>query len=556
VAQVFAEQLNQADRTLEAAGELALCVGSGISRRRLPFLEELIAAALRKLPDNADAQAAFEALSSQQVFSLRLGKLGIVVSDPCKLDEFRALDNATQEGLCKALVQTYGDAFRALETVYPSKQSLLEAIDIERFQTAEPDVPHFFISYLIIEGKISRILTTNWDLLIEKALQQSTLLAFGQGISRAIDEPSWVDRNNGPKAILAKVHGCATQYPLNCNCIVITTSEIQAATAAGWRQDAVHDFLSGPALFCGYSGSDYTLMVPARVVAGLRAQLALPAAQYFVAEDKDLADGARVLNGNDPNRHLRMYAPDMFTSLYFAFLRRRFKQAIETAKQQTQPERAFPKWTDRDWNECLVRVNDLLEVDLPTVLDRAIGLPGARDYDDSVAKIPIRLSGLRQMFLEGRVPQPNSYKPLLFDPIKDIVLLIVLAALVDLGKRRGFSISICQSLAGVTLKETTGAERTICLVHGTYPQSVVPMVKAYLADIESTLGALPTFEVVVIPCFQYLVATDNLLSPGPILSKSLPGAYLATRRFLAPEVLFDSTNFGDLVSVLEMELGV
>ena len=254
--QEFKEQLSQADRALEATGQLALCVGSGISRGRLPLLEELIAAAFRNLPDSAPAMATFKALSENQVFHLRLGDKGITVGNPCSLDDFRKLEERTQIELCRPLVQFYGDVFRDLEIAYLSKQNLLEAIDIERFKTAEPAAPHFFIAYLMIEGRISKVLTTNWDVLIEKAIERSTLLPFAQFLTRALDEPTWVDRNNGPTPILAKVHGCATQFPTNCGYIVITTPELQDAAAAGWRQSAVQDFLSGRALFCGYSGSD------------------------------------------------------------------------------------------------------------------------------------------------------------------------------------------------------------------------------------------------------------------------------------------------------------
>lgn len=552
----FREQLDSADHVLDGSGHLALCLGSGVSRGKLPLLAALIAAAIRDLPENDVAGSLFECLSLAQVFHLRLQEKGIIVNDPCTLHNFRELEESVQIELCQSLVQTYGDVFQELQNVYGSKQLVLEAIDIERFKNVDPDVSHFFIAYLVIEGRISRILTTNWDVLVEKALNTSTLRPTEQSLSVALDHPTWLNRLNGPVSILAKVHGCATQFPLSCEHIVITTSDLQTATAPGWRQEAVRELLSGRVLFCGYSGSDYTLMVPARVIEELRRSNCLPSAEYFVAEDKDLSLGARQLIGDHPNRHLRMYADDMFTSLYFAFLRKRFKQAIDTAQQQTQPERAFPNWNDDAWTDALQRLRHLIEFDFPSLLDSTIGLPGARPYDEGVGMIPVRLSELRQMFLEGRVQHSKSYQPFHFDPIRDVVLLTLLAALLDMGAASGVSFSLSVGLAGLTLTENAGAVRTICLVYGTYSPSVVPMVNGYLSDVEAALGTLPTFEVLIIPCAQYKVGTVSAFAPTPISSRSLPGGTVAKRTFVNPDVLFDSVDFGDLVWKLRTVLAV
>ena len=224
----------------------------------------------------------------------------------------------------------------------------------------------------------------------------------------------------------------------------------------------------------------------------------------------------------------------MFTSLYFAFLRKRFKQAIDTAQQQTQPERAFPNWNDDAWTDALQRLRHLIEFDFPSLLDSTIGLPGARPYDEGVGMIPVRLSELRQMFLEGRVQHSKSYQPFHFDPIRDVVLLTLLAALLDMGAASGVSFSLSVGLAGLTLTENAGAVRTICLVYGTYSPSVVPMVNGYLSDVEAALGTLPTFEVLIIPCAQYKVGTVSAFAPTPISSRSLPGGTVAKRTFVNP----------------------
>ena len=75
-----------------------------------------------------------------------------------------------------------------------------------------------------------------------------------------------------------------------------------------------------------------------------------------------------------------MYANDMFSSLYFAFVRKRFLNALETAAQQNQPERAFQRWTDAEWVLVLARLRHFLLDELPSYLESAIGSPGHRDY--------------------------------------------------------------------------------------------------------------------------------------------------------------------------------
>jgi hypothetical protein len=309
-------------------------------------------------------------------------------------------------------------------------------------------------------------------------------------------------------------------------------------------------------LFCGYSGSDYTLMVPAQAIAELRRHAALQGAEYFVAEDADLPSGARELTGGSADRHLRMYANDMFASLYFAFIKKRFENAISTGEQQTQPERAFSNWNDMAWREALDRVHVLLSDNLPAFLDATIGPPSSRAYGDFVSALPVDIAHLRQLFLAGKIPQRGIYLPLRFDPVKDIVLLIVMAALVDVAQAANLSLSVESTFAGITITEAGGIKRKVMLVHGTYAKSVEPMVREYINDIESLDGQFPTFEVIVVPCNQYAVGQDSTFAPAPVLSKRLPGTYLAKRTFINPDEVFGTNDFADLVLVLGAKLEV
>jgi hypothetical protein len=556
VSHPFAEQMQFVDRILGDGVQFALCVGSGISRRRLPMLAELIAAALNNLPATPESADTFARYSRVHVFALRLADAGIRVNDPCELNDFRGIGRQRQSELCEPLVATYGDIFRDLLPLYGSKENLLRAIDFDIFVNAEPDVAHSFIAYLIVEGRITRVLTTNWDRLIEKAVQYATSRDWVETTRIVLDDPTWLDRLVGPPAIIAKVHGCASQYPLSVDQIVITTADLHAAAAPGWRHDAVRELLSGRVLFCGYSGSDYTLMVPAVVIGALRQNAALQGAEYFIADETQLSAGARQLNGDVADRHLPMYANDTFASLYFSFLRKRFGQAIETANQQTRPERAFTQWTDAVWQAVLLRLRNLLNNELPEWLDSLIGDPHVRKYEDSIATIPIHLSVLRQLFLEGQVRNRSIYEPFRFDPVKDIVLLILIAAFVDLCQSSSLAVKIDSSFSGLTIFETTGATRSICFVYGTYVSSVERVINLYLDSVEDRDGQLPHFEVIVVPCSHYQLGGAPAQPPRPVLAKRMPGMHIAKRRFIDPERVFECRDYDELINNLRDDLGV
>jgi len=82
------------------------------------------------------------------------------------------------------------------------------------------------------------------------------------------------------------------------------------------------------------------------------------------------------------------------------------------------------------------------------------------------------------------------------------------------------------------------------------------MVNEYVAEIENVDGRFPTFEVIVIPCSEYNIGRYRAFAPAPVLSKRLPGTYSAKRKFVKPDELFATNDFGDLVSYLRRQLGV
>ena len=549
----FRQQVQLVGPLLDAE-RLAICVGSGVSRNKLPLLNTLIAIAFRNVPLNDESRGAFRASSQLHAFHARLTAIGIPSSDPCTLEEFRGFDHAVQADLCKALTINYGDVFASLEHVVGTKSALLDCIEFDRFAATEPDTAHFYIGYMILEGVFHRILTTNWDLLIESAVGASTPSPVNSVLGRLVDVATWLDRNHGPYGLLAKVHGCATQYPGHCDEIILTTNELQLATAGGWRRDAVNEFLAGTVLFSGYSASDYTLMVPLQVLAQLRAQHHLDNSHFYIAQVDDLSPGGRSLIQDNDSQHIRLWANDTFCSLYFAYIYRRLQLAIATAVQQPRLERAFPAWDDTTWANVVERLRVLLADDLGIFLDTVIGEPNARIYGERARDLPIGLSALRAIFLTGKVANRGKYHNLQFDPNKDLVLLILLAALVDLTRSTpGCCFSFESTYAGLTILEDTGSKRKLCFLYGTYQTAAYHSISTYLNEIEDVDGHLPEFEIAIVPCSRYDVPDDDF-PPLPILGKALPGVSKAQRRFVDPAAVFQTNSYNALITTLREEL--
>ena len=538
---------------LVGAPRLTICVGSGISYRRLPLLHALLALAFRNIPLNAEARDAFLAYSRQYGFCALLAAEGIVTVNPCSLDEFRSQTNEHQARLCETLTSNYGEVFAALQAVSGSKRLLLDHLEFQQFDISNSDAAHFYIGFLILEGVVERLLTTNWDHLVESALESSINQPINTVLDIIRDEPSWLNRNGGAPAAIAKVHGCSTQYPGRCEEIILTAAELQLATHNGWHQNAVNEFLTGTVLFSGYSASDYTVMVPLRVLAALRANHALDVSHFFIAQDSDLNPAGRDLTNNDPSRHIRLWANDTFASLYFAYLRQRLQNAITTAEQQRRPERAFPVWDEPSWQALITRLRTLTTEDLGAFLDAFIGPPASRSYDERAASLPIEISAIRAIFLTGRLEARGKYQNLHFDANKDIVLLILVAALVDLCRPANAHISLETSYAGITISEDNGSRRKFLFLYGIYPNAAYPALSTYLIDVEDTDGQFPEFEVAVIPCSRYDIP-DDAYPVTPILAKPLPGGKRARRRFVDPKTVFETQGYDDLIVKLRTTL--
>src|SRR6478609_11690612 len=121
------------------APRLTICIGSGVSHRKLPLLQGLIASAFQNVPLTNEARQTFLVYSQLHAFHLRLTALGIATLDPCTLDHFRLQTSAVRAQLCEPLVPNYGEVFAALEAISGNKRALLDHLDFQQFDSSDAD---------------------------------------------------------------------------------------------------------------------------------------------------------------------------------------------------------------------------------------------------------------------------------------------------------------------------------------------------------------------------------------------------------------------------------
>ena len=172
----FDEQLRLVTSALgpyfDGQQHITVCVGSGASRGSMPMLETLISRTFFNLPVDEGSCQLFLKYSRSKFFAESLVRRRLSSSNPTTFDEFRALQPEVRDYVCKPICETYGDFFRDIQDFVGSKDRLLDLIEFNEFRRGEPNPSHYYMAYLILEGKLQKIVTTNWDLLIEATLNE------------------------------------------------------------------------------------------------------------------------------------------------------------------------------------------------------------------------------------------------------------------------------------------------------------------------------------------------------------------------------------------------
>jgi len=559
MSEAFAAQLEALDPPLRGfyAGttRMTLCVSSGISFGRMPSLTDLISTAIAALPHEERSEQLFSRYRDEFHFVPAIRESGGACPEHLTLDEFRDLPEDSKRSACKQMSLVYGDVFQELIESFGDKRNLLTALDFQRFQHGAPDAAHYYLAFLYIEERINRVVSLNWDCLIEKAVR---LVGRSTALQIILDEASWIRRNEAPVGKLVKIHGCATQYPDQCQHIVLTSADVDRVTATEWVREMAHDFLNGLVIFCGYSARDSSVNVSVRSIEEMRRRAEVVPANYYVSQEDPIRTRAfDTLIHNDATHHIHLNANDLFCSVYFGWLRARLREVVTSAQSRTRIERPF-RWSDSDWDVAVGRINQLVEVELSRMLDRVIGVPTARRWDDSSFNLPIHLSALRTLFLDGKVEERDSYHNLRFgDVTRDVVLLVILATLLDIVSDAEYlHLELSRGYCGLTLTDSrTGATRQIIFYRGPYVHTAYGILMAYLTEIDAAVEGGIAPEIVVIPCEGYEVG-DNAesLAPASVTDKQLQGSQKAITTFIEPDRILRAQNLGELKTALQDSL--
>lgn len=143
-----------------------------------------------------------------------------------------------------------------------SRGSSIDSL-LKLFRKGMPNTNHFLIAKLTKYGYIRKICTTNFDLLIERALESEGLSKDNEFKVRSLENE--FENNNsrlGKDITLYKVHGSAD----NLSSVVVTLRRIAARSNSVARQHVIADIFSEGAhshvLVLGYSCSDVFDLIP------------------------------------------------------------------------------------------------------------------------------------------------------------------------------------------------------------------------------------------------------------------------------------------------------
>ncbi|MFF2274566.1 SIR2 family protein [Agromyces sp. NPDC058126] len=200
-------RLNGFERAF-ARGEYALWLGAGISRGRMPDVRELLVKVLEFLRSRVDLENPDCEFRKVIDHALALADVhdsdGIVVDLERRVDDWEGVDT-----LLRRLGRQYSTLLDYRIPGEPEDFLVWTAVDVSATYSdpaVGPDLEHFAVAALVIEGTIAGLISANWDGLIERA--HSELLGGSTGGLSVLVDSDDFRAHNGQPAIL-KFHGCA-----------------------------------------------------------------------------------------------------------------------------------------------------------------------------------------------------------------------------------------------------------------------------------------------------------------------------------------------------------
>lgn len=192
-------------------GQYVLWLGSGISRDRVPNVNALLESVIEHLRSNivaGDTDCEYRVALDEV---LRLA--GLTGEELKSIDFSIAVEGwALRDRIIPALVTNYSRVLDVLVgDTNPDDYLVWTGLDVPNTYGApdlEPDVEHYCIAILMLEGLVASAVTANWDGLLEKALGELTP-AFGSLVRVAVKPDDF--RIVGPRIEVIKFHGCAVR---------------------------------------------------------------------------------------------------------------------------------------------------------------------------------------------------------------------------------------------------------------------------------------------------------------------------------------------------------
>ena len=192
------------------AGNYVLWLGSGISREVVPNVQELLVRVLEMLRTNIDHANAESPYLVALEEALALAGLSEREIDAIDLAVPVASWSDCGE-IAWRLSSRYAEVLDIPVSGQPADYLVWSGLDVPGTYgdpALEPDVEHFSIALLILEGVVGSAVTANWDGLIEKAL--AALTDRPDAIIRLIVRGEDFRQSNR-RAEVIKFHGCAVR---------------------------------------------------------------------------------------------------------------------------------------------------------------------------------------------------------------------------------------------------------------------------------------------------------------------------------------------------------
>ncbi len=195
-------------------GDYLLWLGSGISRDVVPNVPLLLRRMLEYLRANIDPSDS--GCRFRRAFDEVLDVSGLPARTRASLDVEVPVDSWSEaDDVVNRLVDRYSDVLNVQVTGEPEDFLVWTGLNVPVTYGSvdlEPDVEHYCVAVLMLEGVVRSAPTTNWDGLVEAAVERLT--GNADAYLHVIVAPT--DFRESPRsAELVKFHGCAVRAAAN-----------------------------------------------------------------------------------------------------------------------------------------------------------------------------------------------------------------------------------------------------------------------------------------------------------------------------------------------------